>query len=52
MFKEKSRKWQSGERKVMNWDYHAEEDYYIDRKGIRFNFAAYRKRTDKEGFVR
>ena len=36
----------------MNWDYQAEDDYYIDTKGVRFNFIAYRKRTDKEGFVR
>ncbi|WP_339102065.1 IS1182 family transposase [Candidatus Enterococcus clewellii] len=52
MHKEKSRKWQTDERKIINWMYHAEEDYYIDSKGVRFNFNAYRKRPDKEGFVR
>ncbi len=36
----------------MNWDYHVEDDCYINPKGIRFNFKAYRKRTDKYGFQR
>lgn len=52
MLKEQSKKWKTDERKVMNWFYNEEEDYYIDLKGVRFNFTTYRKRTDKEGFVR
>lgn len=52
MLKEQSKKWQSDERKVMNWTYFELEDYYIDPKGVRFNFHAYRQRTDKDGFVR
>ena len=52
MLKERSRKWQTDERKVMNWDYYAEDDYYIDLKGVRFNFHCYRKRIGKDGFVR
>ncbi|AYW48441.1 hypothetical protein C7K38_08740 [Tetragenococcus osmophilus] len=52
MLKEQSRKWQSDERKVMNWTYHEAEDAYTDPKGIRFNFHAYRQRKDKDGFVR
>lgn len=36
----------------MNWTYNEKEDYYFDPKGIRFNFHAYRQRTDKDGFVR
>lgn len=52
MLKENSRKWQSDDRKVMNWDYHEKDDYYIDPKGVRFNFNCYRERTDKYGFTR
>lgn len=52
MLKEQSKKWQSDERKVMNWTYVEEEDYYIDPKGVHFHFNAYRQRTDKDGFVR
>lgn len=53
MLKEQTRKWQSDEKKVMNWTYHEEEDYYIDLQGVRFNFHAYRTTTDKtDGFVR
>lgn len=52
MMKEQSKKWQSDERKVMNWTYDENEDYYVDPKGVRFNFQAYRKKTDKDGFVR
>ena len=40
MLKEQSKKWQSDERKVMNWTYNEQEDYYIDPKGVRFNFNA------------
>lgn len=52
MLKENSRKWKSGDRKVMNWDYCEQDDYFIDPKGIRFNFKTYRQRTDKYGFTR
>ncbi|MFD1456732.1 IS1182 family transposase, partial [Levilactobacillus lanxiensis] len=52
MLKENSRKWQSDDRKVMNWDYYEKDDYFIDPKGVRFNFKAYRKSTDKYGFTR
>lgn len=36
----------------MNWTYVEKEDDYIDLKGVRFHFHAYRQRTDKEGFIR
>lgn len=52
MLKENSRKWQSDDRKVMNWDYYDKDDYFIDPKGVKFNFKAYRKSTDKYGFTR
>ncbi|ETY73953.1 transposase [Lactiplantibacillus fabifermentans T30PCM01] len=52
MLKENSRKWKSDDRKVMNWDYYDKDDYFIDPKGVRFNFNAYRERTDKYGFTR
>lgn len=52
MLKEKSRKWKSDNSKVMNWDYYEKDDYYIDPQNVRFNFARYSKRTDKDGFVR
>ena len=52
MLKENSRKWRSDDRKVMNWDYHATDDYYIDPKGVRFNFQKYVTRKDKYGFER
>ncbi|MBW1606399.1 IS1182 family transposase [Lactobacillus sp. Sy-1] len=52
MLREQSRKWRSDDRKVMNWEYHEQDDYYIDPNGVRFNFNAYRKRTDKYGLTR
>jgi transposase len=52
MLKEGSKKWKSDDKKVMNWDYSSQDDYYIDRKGVRFNFTAYRTKTDKNGFER
>lgn len=52
MLKENSRKWRSDDKKVMNWDYHALADYYIDPKGVRFNFKTYHRRTDKYGVTR
>jgi transposase len=52
MIKENSRKWRSDDRKVMNWDYYDKDDYYIDPKGVRFNFQKYTTRKDKYGFTR
>lgn len=52
MLKEQSKKWKSDECNVMNWTYDEEEECYIDPKGVRFHFHAYRTRTDKEGFVK
>lgn len=40
MVKENSRKWKSDDRKVMNWDYHEVDDYYIDNNGVHFNLNA------------
>lgn len=50
MFKENSRKWRSDDRKVMNWDYHAKNDYYLAPYGVRFNFKLYAYRNDKSGY--
>ena len=50
--KEQSKKWQTDDRKVMNWTYVESKDYYLDPQGVRFNFHAYRTRTDKYGFER
>nr|WP_254905468.1 hypothetical protein [Enterococcus mundtii] len=33
MFKEQSKKWQTDDRKVMNWVYNPKEDFYIEPKG-------------------
>ncbi|MCP0888106.1 transposase, partial [Ligilactobacillus sp. WILCCON 0076] len=52
MLKENSRKWRSDDCKVMNWDYYEKDDYFINPQGVRFNFNAYRQRTDKYGFNR
>ncbi len=52
LLKEQTKKWQSDKKKVMNWEYMEEEDYYLDPEGVRFNFHAYRQRTDKYGFTR
>lgn len=52
MLKENSRKWRSDDRKVMNWEYHDKDDYYIDPQGVRFNFQKYVARKDKTGFTR
>ena len=52
MLKEKSKKWKIDEKKLMNWDYSATDDVYIDPLGVRFSFNAYRERKDKNGFVR
>ena len=52
MLKENSRKWRSDDRKVMNWEYHEDDDYYIDPHGVRFNFKRYAYRNDKYKFRR
>lgn len=52
MLKENSRKWRSDDRKVMNWEYHAADDYYINPQGVRFNFKRYAYRNDKYKFHR
>lgn len=52
MIKESSRKWQTDDRKVMNWEYHENEDYYVNPQGMRFTFKRYAYRTDKYGFRR
>lgn len=52
MLKENSRKWQSDDRKVMNWHYHAEDDYYVNPAGVRFNFKRYAYRHDRYGYQR
>lgn len=38
MLKKQSKKWKSDERKVMNWTYYEEDDYYIDPKGFDSTF--------------
>lgn len=52
MLKENSRKWRSDDRKVINWEYHEADDYYIDPHGVRFNFKRYAYRNDKYKFRR
>ena len=52
MLKENSRRWKSDDRKVMNWDYHADDDYYVNKDGIRFNFKRYAYRHDRYGYKR
>nr|WP_238339813.1 IS1182 family transposase [Ligilactobacillus murinus] len=52
MLKEETKRWRSDERKVMNWHYNAEDDYYIDPKNVRFNFKRYAYRHDTYGYKR
>lgn len=52
MIKENSRKWRSDDRKVMNWEYHEADDYYVNPQGVRFNFKRYAYRNDKYKFRR
>ncbi|WCG35104.1 IS1182 family transposase [Companilactobacillus farciminis] len=52
MLKENTKKWKSDEKKVMNWNYYEDEDFYMNPQNVRFNFNAYRIRTDKYGFKR
>lgn len=37
---------------MINWEYNGDDDYYIDTKGVRLNFSAYRSRIDKQGVTR
>ena len=50
--KEQKRKFKNDPTKPQNWQYNAEDDYYIDHLGVRFSFYRYSKRTDKYGFKR
>lgn len=50
--KEQKRKFKNDPTKSQNWQYNAEDDYYIDHLGVRFSFYRYSKRTDKYGFKR
>lgn len=52
MLRENSRKWKSDDRKVMHWEYHAKDDYYINPVGVRFNFKRYAYSNDTDGFHR
>ena len=52
MLKENSRKWQSDDRKVMNWEYHEKDAFYLNPDGVRFNFKRYAYRHDSYGFRR
>nr|WP_260240953.1 transposase [Limosilactobacillus reuteri] len=36
----------------MNWKYNAQDDYYVNPVGVRFNFRCYAYRNDKYGFRR
>lgn len=50
--KEQKRKYKTDPTKSQNWQYNAEDDYYIDHLGVRFSFYRYSKSTDKYGFKR
>ena len=50
--KEQKRKFKNDPTKSQNWQYNAEDDYYIDHLGVRFSFYRYSRRTDKYGFER
>ncbi|WP_288490384.1 IS1182 family transposase, partial [uncultured Limosilactobacillus sp.] len=52
MLKENSRKWRSDDRKVMNWEYHEKDDFYVNSAGVRFHFKRYAYRRDHYGFRR
>ena len=50
--KEQTRKYKKDPSKVDNW-YYNEEDYYVDKSGVRFNFKYYSQRKDRStGMVR
>ncbi|EHO53821.1 hypothetical protein HMPREF9104_00396, partial [Lentilactobacillus kisonensis F0435] len=50
--KEQSKKYRTDLSKVMNWEYHAKDDYYVDNHHIRFSYHGMSHRTDKNGFTR
>ena len=50
--KEQKRKYKTDPTKSQNWQYNAEDDYYIDHLGVRFSFYRYSRRIDKYGFKR
>ena len=51
--KEQTRKYKKDPSKVDNWYYNEEEDYYVDKSGVRFNFKYYSQRKDQStGMVR
>lgn len=50
--KEQQRKFKNDPIRPQNWQYNAEDDYYIDHLGVRFSFYRYSKRPDKYGFER
>ena len=51
--KEQTRKYKKDPSKVDNWYYNEEEDYYVDKSGVRFNFKYYSQRKDRStGMVR
>lgn len=50
--KEQKRKFKNDPTKSQNWQYNAQDDYYIDHLGVRFSFYRYSKQTDKYGFQR
>lgn len=51
--KEQTRKYKKDPSKVDNWYYNEEEDYYVDKSGVRFNFKYYSQRKDRfTGMVR
>ena len=52
MERELKRRYRNDPKYVDNWEYHEQDDYYIDPQGVRFDFKRYSKRQDKYGFVR
>lgn len=50
--KEQTKKWKHDPKKVMNWQYHDKDDYYIDTDQVRFNFSHYSRRKDRYNYYR
>ncbi len=50
--KETKRKYRTDPTQRHNWEYHEQDDYYIDHLGVHFNFYRYVQRTDRYGFQR
>ena len=50
--KEQKRKFKNDPTNSQNWQYNAEDDYYIDHLGVRFSFYRYSEQIDKYGFKR